>query len=269
MHGSWWREITHFSRQNCWLWTHVSLKMTPVNRDLQRLNQKSLQVSTSLGFTASTPVCSTNTVETQTYFLYAKKHTKKPLHTAAFTHRCLSFTQSNFYTQKPLHTYAFTQSITKQFLPTDPLTHSHTDAFTHRSVYTQKPMRLHTEAVTHRRLCTKNLTLTEKLLHAHTFTHRKLLHTEAFTQRSLYTEQLLHAGAFTHRSFCTEQFHGSNSFALGTRKTICDNIFPTQRSHPCLTNFLVEAAVQCHRFLQHFQCLKRSAVETRGAWKDF
>ena len=200
--------------------------MTPVNRDLRRLNQKSLQVSTSLGFAASTPVCSTNTLETQTYFFYAKKkhketfthssfYTQQFLHTAAFTHRCLSFTQSNFCTQKPLHTYAFTQSITKQFLRTDPLTHSRTDAFTHGSVYTQKPMRLHTEAVTHKHLCTKNLTLTEKLSHAHTFTHRKLLHTEAFTQRSLYTEQLLHAGAFTHRSFCTEQFHGSNSFAFG------------------------------------------------------
>ena len=240
--------------------------MTPVNRDLQRLNQKSLQVSTSLGFTASTPVCSTNTVETQTYFLYAKKNT----HKETFTHRCLSFTQSNFYTQKPLHTYAFTQSITKQFFTDRP---SHT--LTHRCFYTQKRFTrrnqcvctqklLHTDAFAQRILHSRRSFYTHTPLHTESFYTQRLLHREVFTQSSFYTQELLRTEAFAQSSFMVAILS-----LLGTRKTICDNIFPTQRSHPCLTNFLVEAAVQCHRFLQHFQCLKRSAVETRGAWKDF
>ena len=269
MHGSWWREITHFSRQNCWLWTHVSLKMTPVNRDLQRLNQKSLQVSTSLGFTASTQFVPQTQLKHK-LISFMQKNTQRnlytqqllhtdacPLHRAIFTHRSLythmllhKASQSSFYRQTLSHTH------TQMLL--------HTEAFTRRNqcVCTQKL--LHTDAFAQRILHSRRSFYTHTPLHTESFYTQRL-----FTQRSLYTEQLLHAGAFTHRSFCTEQFHGSNSFALGTRKTICDNIFPTQRSHPCLTNFLVEAAVQCHRFLQHFQCLKRSAVETRGAWKDF
>ena len=198
MHGSWWRETTHFSRQNCWLWTHVSLKMTPVNRDLQRLNQKSLQVSTSLGFTASTPVCSTNTVETQTYFLYAKTHTQRNLytqmlvlyteqflHTEAFTHICF-YTKHHkaVFTDRPSHTLTHRCFFTQKRL------HAETNAFAHRSCYTQTP--LHKESYTHGEAFTRTHLYTQKAFTHRGFYTEKSLHRAAFTRRSFYAQKLLH-----------------------------------------------------------------------------
>ena len=193
-----------------------------------------------------------------------KTHTKKPLHTdacplhrAIFTHRSLythmllhKASQSSFYRQTLSHTH------TQMLL--------HTEAFTRRNqcVCTQKL--LHTDAFAQRILHSRRSFYTHTPLHTESFYTQRLLHREVFTQSSFYTQELLRTEAFAQSSFMVAILS-----LWGTRKTICDNIFPTQRSHPCLTNFLVEAAVQCHRFLQHFQCLKRSAVKTRGAWKDF
>ena len=160
-------------------------------------------------------------------------YAEKPLHKAAFAHRCLyrlkplhtdAFTQSSFYRQELSHTGAFythnffdraaaayrcfsTQKgftqrnlYTQQSLPTDTFRQFlHTETFyTLSSSRREKP--LHKAAFTHRRLCKR------KLLHTNSFARA------AFTRRSFYTRKPLNADFSTHKKPSHRQHFMQNSF---------------------------------------------------------